>query len=261
MRLSFILGLILLFNVGCQIKTETIVPAAQPVPPATVTIAGEPTQLKGGGDTVGGGNTIKKKPIEAYAKKIDRTDAYKNRVLPLIEKLKTQFPRLAADFIHLSNHRVWYFIPVSLDKLKSSLIGTYSPEVDQTAVQDLNAVWFDSNQFNEMDEESQGRLLIHELVMGVHLLEFKPKLDRCYAKAALDLFNSDSVSQDHYDEDTTQCRINYQIGIDQTSHSFSLSTDDYDAIRKVVIELTDDNPNWKLIKQIIDENKLRSYND
>ena len=258
MKLRLILSLILLLTFGCQIKSETVVTPPQS---PTATVAGQPTPLKGGGDTVGGGNTIKKKPIEAYAKKIEKADVYKNRVLPLIEKLKTQFPRLAADFIHLSSHRVWYFIPVSLDKLKSTLIGMYSPEVDQTAVQDLNAVWFDANLFDEMTEENQGRLLIHELVMGVHLLEFKPKLDRCYAKAALELFNSDSASQDRYDEVTLQCRTNYQISVDQASHTFSLSPDDYDAIRKIVIELTDENPNWKLIRQIMDENKLRTYND
>ncbi len=219
------------------------------------------SDLKGGGDTVGGGNTIKKKPIEAYAKKVSQSEAYQLKVSPLIEKLKVAYPRLAADFIHLTNNRVWYFIPVSLDKIKSALIGTYSPEVDQTAVQDLNAVWFDSNLFDEMEPTEQGRLIIHELVMGSHLLEFKPRLDRCYAKAATNLFEKSNEAVASYDSDRESCKKNYLYGVDQISHQFSISTDDYNIIRKIVIELTSDDPDFKQVKMLIEENKIRQYSD
>lgn len=256
MKKLIILTLSLVQFASCEKNLST---PANSSPAPVITAQGN--DLKGGGDTVGGGSTIKKRPLESYAKKLEKVDAYKLKVVPLIEKLKMELPRMAADFIHLSNNRVWYFIPASLDKIKSAVIGTYSPEVDQTAVQDLNAVWFDSNLFDEMEKEDQARLIIHELVMGMHLLEYKPRLDRCFAKAALNLFTVSEKSAAIYSDEIQNCKNNYLIGIDQTSHKFTLTNDDYDVIRKIVIELTSDEPNWKQIKQIVEDNKLRSYND
>lgn len=256
MKDLIVLTLGLTWFASCE-RNITVPATSSPAPVIVV----QGNDLKGGGDTVGGGSTIKKRPLESYAKKLEKVDAFKLKVVPLIEKLKTEYPRMAADFIHLSNNRIWYFIPASLDKIKSAVIGTYSPEVDQTAVQDLNAVWFDSNLFDEMEIEDQARLIIHELVMGTHLLEYKPRLDRCFAKATLNLFTVNEKSTAAYDEEVHTCKDNYLIGVDQTSHKFTLTNDDYDVIRKIVIELTSDEPNWKQIKQIVEDNKLRSYND
>ncbi len=248
---------------GCQMKLERVAPAT-PTANDTKTTTVKPqggSSVQGGGDTVGGGSIIKFKNMESYAKKVQSLNSFNLVVKPLVEKLKVQFPRLAADFIHLVNERTWYFIPTALDKIKSELIGTYTPSVDQAALQDLNQVWFDSTLFDQMESEEQGRLIVHELVMGAHLLEFTPRVERCYAKAALNLFEFTADAQTHYADAAHDCKKNYGVGVDQVSHQFSLSAEDYMGIRKVVIELISENPNWSEVKQILEDFKLRDYND
>ena len=241
---------------SCQQRTEntTHITGAGPTLPT------EPSGL-GGGDTVGGGSTINKKPIESNAVKVVETPAYQLRVHPLIEKMKVHYPRLAADFIHLASRRTWYFIPASLEDISSKILGTYS-KTDQAALQDLNAVWFNSKLYQEMQLADQGDLLVHELVMGVRLLEFKSRYERCLAKAALLLFEVQIEPENKHAGATLACRNNYAVSDPfNQQQKFTIGSDDYNAIRNIVIELISVEPNWTQIRQIIEEYNVRDHSD
>lgn len=226
--------------------------SSSPTPAPDVDI----TNARGGGDSVGGGSTINKKPLEAYAKTADQLPAYKSVVVPLLEKIELNYPRLAADFIHISQRRTWYFIPVALDSIASQ-IGAHS-RTDQAALQDLGAVWFDSTIYDSMLEPDQGMLLVHELVMGARLLNFKSRQDRCFAKAALKLFKADA---DGYRNEINICRQTYPVSDDFGAPKFSPGQIDYDVIRKIVIELSKEAPDFNEVSHLIEDNGVRDYND
>lgn len=212
---------------------------------------------QGGGDTVGGGSTIGNKPVEYYAKKPDEVKAYNELVVPLIESLKVGYPRLAADFIHLAQRRTWYFIPVPLENISSQILGTHS-DSDQAAIQDLGSVWFDAKIFNAMESKEQAMLLTHELVMGVRLLMHKSRQDRCFAKAALNLFGADT---EKYWVEVDSCRKTYPLNDDIGAPKFIPGQINYDIIRKIVIELSSAHPNFREVTHLIEDNSVRDYND
>ena len=90
--------------------------------------------------------------------------------------------------LHIAVARSWYMVPVTLNKLPSERIGVSFP-TDQFAVQNLYEVWLDKNLFATMPAQDKATLLVHELVMGVRLLQYTDNLDQCLAKATADLFD------------------------------------------------------------------------
>ncbi len=97
--------------------------------------------------------------------------------------------------------------------------------------------------------------------MGVRLLEYKSRYERCLAKAALLLFAT-SGEENQHTEATLACRKNYAISDPfNQQQKFTVGADDYNAIRKIVIELISTEPNWAEVRQIIDDHKVRDHSD
>jgi len=236
---------------GCQPQKETIVER-------TVVVDGK-SQQTGGVNEGGGGSGIDGIPLDAFIdRNFDQNEAYKLKVQPLIQTLAKKFPRLAADFYHLTHQRDWYFVPGQLEAIPQNILGSYT-KTDQFALQDLNKVWIDKLQFEKMSLENQGILLIHELMMGVRLMQFKHRQDKCIAKAALIIFQDNGLKK--YSEDKKYCRDTYPIIDGLQNEKFNLTALDYDMIRKVVALIDRAQPDADEAEAIIKAYKLRDYSD
>lgn len=250
MRLFELLPLLaFLFAASCD-KHVTVIQAA----PVTESQRNELQQ--GGTDNTGGGNGIEGKPLDDYILSIRELSAFSNVVQPLINDLSQNYPELAADFYHLSIERDWYFVPTDLDQISKNILGIYA-RTDQIALQDLNKIMVDSNLFTEMKEHDQAILLVHEIVMGIRLLKFKHTQDLCMAKAARILVIENASSK--YADQKKKCRETYPFIPGTQSEKFSLNSDDYDFIRKLVKKITAPEINYPELKSLIEDNKFRNY--
>lgn len=248
-KLNFLFLVFSLFF-GCQPQKETV--------KETVILSDRSNQT-GGVDEAGGGSGINGKPLDEFIdRQFDKKNAYAKIVVPIIQKLQTGFPELAADFIHLTQRRDWYFVPGQLDKIPQVVLGAYA-KYDQYALQDTNKVWIDDIEYKIMNERSQGILIVHELVMGVRLLKYKHGQDRCIANITKILFEENGA--DKYKLAFKQCVIQYPI-IDGVSkdQSFKLNNDDYELIRRIVSFLIQDEIDYDEVRYLIKSNNIRDYN-
>ena len=98
----------------------------------------------------------------------------------IIENLQKTYPPFAADFAHLLLERRWYFMPGELNKIPVERIGVSFP-VDQIALQSLGEIWVNDKLFAAMEFQDRELLIVHELVMGIRLMEFQSSYDKCIA--------------------------------------------------------------------------------
>ncbi len=215
-------------------------------------------QSEGGVDQTGGGNGLNGIALDKFIEPVTEKEAYKN-VQQIITTLTTKFPRLAADFYHIANNRDWYFVPVTLPEISRNILGTYAP-TDQLALQDLNKIWIDKIKFDQMTIEDQSILIIHEIMMGVRLIKYKSRQDTCIAKAALYMLST-PANDNEYKNEKTFCRKNYPVLDGVQNSNFSLSTDDYDLIRKLVSKLIQEPIDTDEIISLIETYKYRDYSD
>lgn len=209
----------------------------------------------GGTSSTGGGNGINKKPLEAYITDLTTLDAYKNYVTPIIEKLKADFPDLAADFMHISLERDWYIIPIDLDQISKNVLGSYGI-TDQMALQDLKKVWINKKLFEEMSEQDQAILITHEILMGIRLMAFKNKQDQCIAHSYRQMLTADTIE---FKKQKQNCRMTYPQVSGAAATDFKLNSDDYDNIRSLVGKLTRSNIDVEDIQDFIKSNQFRNY--
>ncbi len=223
-----------------------------------------PNQVQQGGiDQTGGGNGINGIPLDKFIFPVAQKNSYKLYVIPVIKKLSTVFPRLAADFYHISSNRDWYFVPAPLHEISDKILGTYAP-TDQLALQDLNKIWIDRNKFDQMTEEDQGVLIVHEIMMGVRLLKYKERQDLCIAKASLIMVEADNTeAQEKFRYEKKYCRSTYPVVEGTQNTGFSLSKDDYDLIRRLVSKIIQSDIDIDIdeVKSLIETYKFRDYND
>lgn len=220
-----------------------------------------PTQAQGGTDQTGGGNGIGGIPLDKFIFPVQEKTSYKNYVTPIMNRLSKAFPRLAADFYHISQNRDWYFVPAPLTEISGKILGTYAP-TDQLALQDLNKIWIDKIKFEAMAEEDQGVLLVHEIMMGIRLLKYKERQDLCIAKAAVAMLNTENEKAgEEYRVEKKYCRSTYPVLDGTQNTSFSLGKDDYDLIRKLVSRLIRTQIDTEEVKSLIDAYHFRDYSD
>lgn len=156
------------------------------------------TETVGTGDS-GGGNAIDLKMLESYI--IDPADlqVVKDLVLPALtntqrdEKTmsfagtnkeksevdaKQEAIKSVSDFFKI---KTWYLAPVSLKSLPKEALGVEftANELQQIAIQTENEIWIDSRLFDKMSREEQARLIMHEVVMSMYLLNFYTIEDYC----------------------------------------------------------------------------------
>jgi len=169
---------------------------------------------EGGIDGGGGGNGLSGKPLESFRVDLTQKTAYKRLRENVLNKLTVSFPQLAADLLHITEERSWYLIPTELRNLPAAKIGV-SFKTDQIALQKLKEVWVNDLLFAKMAESEQETLILHELLMGVRLLQFTNLLDRCLLNISpLRLSANSEEAKAKYKESRSLCFKKYRNASD-----------------------------------------------
>ncbi|UXR65382.1 hypothetical protein EZJ49_03835 [Bdellovibrio bacteriovorus] len=198
-------------------------------------------QAEGGVDSGGGGNGVNGRPLESYSVRLQDVPEFNEYLLPIIRTVQAEYPRFASDLVHIAMNRTWYLIPVELNKLPAQVIGVSfgDKQLQQLALQNLNAVWINSDLFAQYpSNEDRAILILHEMIMGVRLMKHKNRLDQCYSEIALLRLD---IKQDEYRKQRDLCARKFALdssdGLTDSVAKISLSKDDYDNIRELVITL------------------------
>ncbi|MGZ3744766.1 MAG: hypothetical protein ACXWRE_15700 [Pseudobdellovibrionaceae bacterium] len=224
--------LTLLLLTACQGSKETVV-EKHFVTGSGPNLPVPPDKAEGGIDGGGGGNGVERKPLESFRVDLTQVPAYQRLKDKVIDKLVVRFPKLAADLLHITEERSWYLIPAELRNLPASKIGV-SFKTDQIALQKLKEIWINDLIFSKMEAEDQETLILHELLMGVRLLEFSNLLDQCLVSIAP--MKLDVLKQEDYKENRRVCFKKYH-GAATLGDSVGLGKDirledyDYESIR------------------------------
>ncbi|MFM6928037.1 MAG: hypothetical protein ACKOX6_06200 [Bdellovibrio sp.] len=240
-----ILPLLMLSLAACQPQTTS-----NPAPQGTEETQNRPLSGGGhvGGVDSGGDNGVNGRNMEDYAINLQRDKIFNDLVLPIILKVSEANPRFASDMIHITKERTWYMIPVALKNLTASQIGLRfaDEQVQQFALQNLRAIWINQKFYTGFEtDESRGRLILHEILMGVRLMKLKNSLDNCYSEIAM--MSLDSSKKDEYKKRRELCAITYMFGNKDVSASripglngdLKLTDHDYDSIRELGVRLWD----------------------
>ncbi len=233
---TFLLGLILM---GCQkevVRKETVYQWEK---------SPETPKSEMGGIDSGGGNGVEGRPLESFRVNMLQDKQVHDELLPIISSLHEIHNRFAADFLHILKHRMWYFVPVKLEKLSPLKVGVAFKDEDlgQIGLQDTQEVWIDSKIYSDMNSNDKIKILVHELVMGVRILEFTREFDKCLAAASAYLFDED---ESIYKKARDECYEKFQwlgtgtnlgvIGGDK----IELNDHDYKAVRTMTNWIVDD---------------------
>lgn len=241
MKTVFILSLFLIVA-ACSGNKETIIKEIQVVNerndnPLPIPKSQNNNKPSGGVDDGGGGVAVKGRPLESYAVNITGRDEYQKYIVAIIQKLKVNSPELSSELIYLSRERTWYIIDVPLNEIPRQVMGTYF-KTDQVAVQNKSDIWMNQNLFESMSEENRAMLILHELMMGVKILNYGSPLDKCFAVSSLGLLEADLKD---YELKRKKCLERYKLVDIQQSllggNSFSVSSEDYGLIRKLTKSL------------------------
>lgn len=230
--------LMLLGLAACQGGKETVVEkhyvnengTGLPVPPS---------HQEGGIDGGGGGNGLDGKPLESFRVDLSQQSSFQLVQKEVINKLIVRFPKLAADLMHISEERAWYLIPTELRNLPAARIGV-SFKTDQIALQKLKEVWVNDLLFSKMAPREQETLVLHELIMGVRLLEFTNLLDQCLVNISIMRLTPDN--DDKYKEARRDCFRKYRNASDIGDNiglgkDIKLEDYDYETIRDITSTL------------------------
>jgi len=259
----FILLMTLAALVACTSQKEVIYETQQ-----LVHDGGKSNQ---GGTDSGGGNGLSGKPLESYRIDINSQEVF-SKVKTIISNVGQNFPELAGDMWHVAQDRRWYNIPSSLDAIPSERIGV-AFATDQLALQNLGEIWIDGKLFGAMTTDDRATLLLHEILMGVRLMNFQDDLDKCLASIAFESMSMSSDAQkSKYQADRKNCFLrNGGLGggggggspliPDPQSPNINLSKADYENIRSLVIQLNSSNGSVDgfELKQWMKEKGFRNY--
>lgn len=105
------------------------------------------------------------------------------KIKEILVNLGKNIPELAGDLHHVLTDRALYMIPINLKKLSSEEIGVFF-STEQAAMQNLKSIYFNRVIFDRMEEQDQVFLSVHEMVMGVRLMQFQSKMNICFAETA-----------------------------------------------------------------------------
>lgn len=105
-------------------------------------------------------------------------------------------------------------------------------ETEQLAIQNLDTIWIDMRSFEKMTEKDRTLLIIHELLMGVRLLEYTDALDLCYANATQYMVGQKNQSE--YKKARSVCaKENNKWDMISERKKIGISEKDYDNIRNL----------------------------
>lgn len=159
--------------VACPAKNgnSPVAPAVHPQPPPTKNRP--PISTEGTTDS-GGGNGVMEKVYESYAKNPYLLPAYNLHLKNLFDNLEKALP--GAGFKAWLLAKTWFIAPVELKKIDKQVLGLsfIDTETGQYALQKLNSVWIKKAIYDGMDSNAQADLILHEYVMIMYLMKFKP---------------------------------------------------------------------------------------
>lgn len=199
--------------------------------------------------TGGGGNGVEDLVFESYNSNLLKSEEFNEFLAPLLERLKLEAPFLASDLQHIIEQRVWYVAPVNLKKKLSDSLGidyVSDTSVQQLAIQDLKEVWIDAIPYqNKMTAKQRAVLVLHEMVMGVRLLDFSGRSDLCIADLRREftvIKNPNKEQQTKFLKDRNQCLMTYPSfgGLNPTK-PLRIHPEDYKAIRQIVVAITNES--------------------
>ncbi|MFZ4404981.1 MAG: hypothetical protein ACOYOK_12830 [Pseudobdellovibrionaceae bacterium] len=215
-----------LFNSGCQLKSEHIIeytPVNKGTPGAEVL---QSPSNEDGGYHSGGGHGVDGKPLEFYRQSLFSKVEF-GPIKDLILLLHQQAPGFAAALQHIADERSWYFIPIELNKIPEPVIGN-GFQLEQLALHKRKEIWISAPFYNLMTAAQKQDLLIHELVMGVFLLQYQDKLDQCLSQtAAYSILNE----LDQKKLARKKCYSNYGLNLTDRGQTLTLTDDNYTSIR------------------------------
>jgi hypothetical protein len=210
----------------------------------------------------GGGNGIDKKTLEDLRREPKQLPAYELLKANVLDKLQGRFPALAADLYHVLEFRGWYFIPEALSVLPPTEIGVYFP-TKQMALQNRRSIYLDDLIFSTMEVESQATLMLHEMVMGVQLLNYTGELDQCLLKFGMHRF--DVTLKEQYLQERMDCYRKYKVPND-VADTIGVGKPlpnklDYDTIRELTYTLLKnaDTLDVEELKAWMDAHGVRHY--
>lgn len=140
----------------------------------------------------GGGNGVENKAYEAYIVKTEQLPAFKKLIAPKIEQLTRLAPDSARSMSIVRRwllYKTWYIAPVALNTISKDVIGVSfsSDQTEQLALQTKKSVWINLARFNQMSQQDQATLIIHEMVMSLYYLKFKSWEQVCTEKIYPDI--------------------------------------------------------------------------
>lgn len=263
MKKIFFLNLSLVFLlVACAGQKET----------TQVVVSAPTTKTSGGGDSggtgggvgggdLGGGNTLEGKLIEDYRVMISEEAAYKEYIKPILLTLKDYFPELAADFLHMTESRRWYIVPVDLNTLDSLKIGIpFEMKTQQVALHTPEVIYIDKRIWDTLEIYQKGLLITHEIIMGVKWLEYHEGLDRCLAASRRVFVKNNFQSSEEYSSEKRKCHKEY-IRHFIIPSKFKLKGQDYDNIRTLTSDIFKfkEKINWEDLKNWFKSVGFREY--
>ncbi len=199
-----------------------------------------PGRLNEGGADTGGGAGANGRMLENYRVRIYETPEFKTHVQPLIDQIGKSEPQFAAELMHIAMHRQWYIIPTDLGKIPpSDMVAAISGKnVEQLAVQTEAEVWIDRRAYGPMPAKERKELIVHELVMGVRLMEYQSSFDQCLAAATVQLIKQEPKV---YSDMKRSCSLERLRDATQnhnlTKKQIRLNNKDYNVVRGVTIQL------------------------
>lgn len=203
-----------------------------------------------GGYDAGGENGINGKPLESYLINISKTDEFVKIVDPILAELARLQPKLGRRIKYVAQVRSWFLVPVNLDELPKKLIGV-AFQTDQLALQNKKEIYLSELHYRKMTDEDRGTQLLHELIMGVRLIEFQDNLDRCFVRIEDTLAEFPNLSPDDIKNKRSSCYQENSNPLDQGKR-LVLTDADYANIRHLVSKLLSlnrdswDSKEWEL---------------
>ncbi len=148
--------------------------------------------------------------------------------------------------MHIAIHRQWYIIPTDLGKIPAldMVAAIAGANVEQLAVQTEAEVWIDKRPYVPMTDRERSELIVHELVMGVRMMEYQGTHDQCQALSAISALRNDQKS---YRDKKRACSVERLRDVSSNFNiikkKVTLSPSDYDLVRKITLQLLNELPN------------------
>lgn len=136
----------------------------------------------------GGGTGVAGKIFESYMVKPTELLAFKQYLSPILSNIKAEKETGQPQFAAFFGIKTWYIAPVDLAKISKDVLGVsfMKSATQQIARQTLKEVWIDKRVFDQMSQQSQGELLLHEMVMNLYFFKFMRMKEFCSAGMVAD---------------------------------------------------------------------------